>query len=323
MLYRLPAICIISVLFLVPGTVNANDEKETGRLEAGRSTCNHDAEENEEWLDITHRYINESMCIPAEWVDSFFSTERLDEEVRPGSYVRWINDFVQTEGGQYNYVTKIRANLRLPKATKKLKLIIEGEQEESVDDVISVNEDDVKTNVGLLYELLQSQRSNLNLKLNLSPKIALRYRYTYPFSEYFLSRFTQDYFKSDDDGGSESRLDLENRFNDRFLLRWSNIYQDTELIDGIQWTYSLVLYQRLSDVNALSYESSVSVLTEPEWFHSNERLAIRYRQSFYRKWLFYELVPEITWPKVLPTDQRQQVALFTFRLEIKFNSISD
>jgi len=313
-------IVAVSFLFLIPlDCLNAKTPDQ--QVPAEQGSCKQTTIDNGEWIDSAHQYINESICLPAEWVDSFFSTERLDEEVRAGSYVRWINDFVQTEGGDLEYVTKVRANVRLPKASNKLKLVFEGEQEDSIEEIASVSDEEVKTDVGLLYELFQSPRSNLNLKLNLSPRLTLRYRYAYAFSERFLTRFTQDFFKSDEEAGAKSRLDLENRFSDNLLLRWSNSSEESNLIDGIQWLSALVLYQRLSEVDALSYESSVSGVTEPETFHSNERIAIRYRRNFYRKWLFYELVPEITWPKLLITDQRQRVSLFTFRLEIKFNNM--
>ncbi|MDH5516895.1 MAG: hypothetical protein OEY36_03620 [Gammaproteobacteria bacterium] len=313
---------VLFLLLVLSQPIKAETPAQQTMPVAEKSACDEKVTDNEDWIDFTHRYLNESLCLPAEWVDSFFSTERLDEEVKPGSYVRWINDFVQTEGGEFNYVTIVRANLRLPKASHRLKLVIEGEQEDSLNDVISVNEDEVKTNVGLLYELFQSPRSNLGLKLNLSPELVLRYRYSYPFTNSVISRFTQDFFKSDDDAGSESRLDLEKRFNQALLLRWTNSYADTDLLDGIERISSLVLYQRLTESSALSYEAAVSTLSLPEYYHTNERLAIRYRRNFYRKWLFYELVPELSWPKLLPSDPRQQINIFTFRLEIKFNSIS-
>lgn len=282
------------------------------------STCDLKPSENDDWLDVTHQYINETLCEPAEWFDSFFSNDRSNEEVRPGSHVRWTNDYIQTEGGSFEYVTKVRASLRLPKASKSLKLVFEGEQEGSIEDIVPSNEEDVKTDVGLLFEFFESPRANLNIKLNLSPELSLRYRYRYPFSDTLSARFTQVFFKTDLDAGEQGRLDIEKRMSEDFLLRWTTVSENTDLIAGDQRTTALVLFQKLNKISALSYESSVTATTVPDNYNTNARLAVRYRRNFYRKWLFYELVPELTWPKALITDERQQVAAFTFRLEINF-----
>ena len=232
--------------------------------------------------------------------------------------MRWTNDFIQPDGGDFDYVTKVRASLRLPKASKKLKLLFEGEQEESIEDAVPANEEDVKTDIGILYELLRSPRANINLKLNLSPKLSLRYRYAYPFTDTFLTRFTQVLFRADGDYGSETRLELEKRMNENVLLRWTNIIEDIHSVSGATRTSALVLFQKLSDISALSYESSVIEQTIPETYNTNARIGIRYRRNFYRKWLFYELAPEVTWPREFITDERQQIAAFLFRLEINF-----
>ena len=305
-----------AVLFFQPLSVHAEESPEDAKKVF--SECKESTPESNDILDITHQYITDTFCGSAAWFDSFFVTDQHEKEIRPGSHLRWTNDFIQTEGGFYEYVTTLRASLRLPKASKKLKLIFEGAQEGSIEDVLPASEADAKTDIGLLYELFQSPRSNLNLKLNLSPKLSLRYRYAYPVSDSVVTRFTQDFFEADDDYGFESRLDLDTRLSDPLLLRWTNIVEDTHLIAGNKWTSALVLFQKLSSISALSYESSVTGLTIPETYNTNARIAVRYRRNFYRKWLFYELVPEVTWPKELITDERQQVAAFTFRLEVNF-----
>ena len=313
----LQSIIFLSAIFLLASSLNLSAEEMTSEP-LRKNECTITSPESDNWIDIAHQYVNESFCEPAVWFDSFFGSDRIDEEVRPGSHVRWTNDFIQTEGTGFEYVTKIRASLKLPKATDRLKLVFEGEQEGAIEDVIPSNEEEVKTDIGLLFALLQSQRTNLNLKVNLSLEIALRYRYVYPFTETFLTRFTQTFYQTDDDAGSQSRLDMEKRLNEELLLRWTNITEDSQLVAGAEQTSALVLFQKLSNISALSYESSVTARTIPETYNTNARLAVRYRRNFYRKWLFYELVPEITWPREFVIDERKQVGAFMFRLEINF-----
>ena len=312
------SIIFLIILFTLTFSVSIRAEDSSAVEAIKQSECMRSTAEGNDWLDITHQYINESFCEPVVWFDSFFGSDRIDEEVRPGSHVRWTNDFIQTEGTGFEYVTKVRASIKLPKASERLKLVFEGEQEGAIEDVIPATEEDVKTDVGLLYELFQSQRSNINIKINLSPEISLRYRYAYPFTETLLTRFTQTFYQTDEDIGNQSRLDLEKRMNENLLLRWTNITEDSQLIAGAERTSALVLFQKLSKISALSYESSVTSRTIPEAYNTNARLAIRYRRNFYKKWLFYELVPEVTWPREFIADERIQVGAFMFRLEINF-----
>ena len=95
----------------------------------------------------------------------------------------------------------------------------------------------------------------------------------------------------------------------------------SEIYQGRKWASSLVLYQHLSDKSAFSYESSTSSVSEPEKYTTNTRLGVRYRQNFYRKWLFYELVPAVNWPRPLVTDVRNEAWEFMFRLEINFTNL--
>lgn len=280
--------------------------------------CNDEHQETDNFIDLTHKILNETLCIPAAWFDGFFANDRIDEEIRPGSRVRWSNDFIQTKDGGFEYVTKVRASLYLPKAKNSLKLVFEGEQESSFEDVVPTTENDIKTNVAVLFEFLKTQRSNLSFKLRLSPKLSARYRYAYPFSDTFITRFTQSAYIADGDSGTQTRLDMEKRLNDDLLLRWTNTSAESELIDGSRRTTALVLFQKLSAKSALSYESSITARTVPETYNDNARIALRYRQNFYRKWLFYELVPEVTWPREFISDERKQVVAFTFRLEVNF-----
>ena len=84
---------------------------------------------------------------------------------------------------------------------------------------------------------------------------------------------------------------------------------------------SLVLFHRINEKSALSYESSINGITKPYALTTDYRLGIRYRRNIYRKWLFYEIAPQVTWPKLSSTDERHSVFAATFRLEVFFESI--
>ena len=274
--------------------------------------------EEDGWLDDAHTYLSIQFCEPSVWFDSFFSDERMDEEVRAGTRVRWKHDYVLTEGGTWEYTTEVRASFKLPKAKKSINLVFEGEEEEGLQDVVPQTEDEVKGDFGLLYEITESERANFSVRVKLSPSILFRYRYKYPFSKTFSTRFTQEWYRRDNADGKETRIDFEKIFTDEYLLRQSNTVMRSESFQGKHWLGTLVLYKKLTGKSAFSYESSVTGVTEPETFTTNTRLGVRYRKNFYRKWLFYEIAPAMNWKKPLITDERTPVWEVLFRLEVNF-----
>ncbi len=283
-----------------------------------KSICGELKGHSDAWYDRTHTYLSIQFCEPAAWFDGFFSDERSDEEYRPGTRVRWKNDFVYTENNDFDYKTKISASFRLPGAKDKINVVFEGEEEESIEDVLPENEEEIKSDFGLLYEIKKNLRANLSLRVKLSPSINLRYRYTVPLENEIITRFTQELYRRDNSYGATSRLDFEKRLNEDFVLRQSNMATIVDNRAGLNWATSLVLFHHLSDVSALSYESSVAGITTPEYYVTNTRLGVRYRRNFFRKWLFYEVAPAVTWPRSLPEIERDQVWEVLFRLEVNF-----
>lgn len=280
--------------------------------------CLIEQEDDANLIDDVHGYFNEQFCTPAVWFDNFFSTERSDEELRPGSSLRWQNDFTEDEFGVSTYTTRFRGSLKLPKASKKLRLVFEGDQEDSVEDIVPSNIEDSESQIGFLYEITQSPRANLSWKLSLSPSLTMRYRYSFPHSEQFTTRFTQQLFYKDSAFGASATVDFIYSFSEDLILRQANDLGRTEDDDASKWTTGLVLFQRLNEKSALSYESSYNGTTEPEVFATNARIGVRYRRQIYRKWLFFELAPEVTWPRELFTDKRKKTNALFFRLEVNF-----
>ena len=310
---------ILTLIFLLvswvyPKLVLADDLK----IKDNANVCEQLNREEDGWLDDVHTYLSIQFCEPSVWFDSFFSDERMDEEVRAGTRVRWQHDYVLTEGGNWEYVTEVRASVKLPKAKKSINLVFEGNEEEDLQDIVPQTEDEVKGDFGLLYEITESERANFSVRVKLSPSILFRYRYKYPFSKTFSTRYTQEWYRRDNADGTSSRIDFEKILTNDYLLRQSNTVTHSESFQGKQWLSRLVLYKQLTDNSAFSYESSVTGVTEPETFTTNTRLGVRYRKNFYRKWLFYEVAPAMNWNKPLITDERIPAWEVLFRLEINF-----
>lgn len=313
--FSLTAVLFFLLLFMSSRSHSNDNEKNI------EQACSRKTPIEDTYIDTTHSYLTSWFCEPANWFDNFFADERLYEEGHAGTKLRWRNDLVFTEYASPEYITTVSASLLLPKISKHLKLVFDSEEQGDLADVIPGDTDNTRGSLSFLYDFLDSQKANLSLRLRFTPSITLRYRYTHPINETLLTRFTQNIFREDGTFGTNSRLDIDKTIDNKNAVRWSNQLEIIEDTDGLEWLSALVVFHRINDSSALSYEASITGETRPFDLVTDYRLGIRYRRNFHRSWLFYELVPDITWPREFIADDRRPVFAFITRLEVYFESI--
>ena len=306
------------IIFLLSHSTAAYAD--TATLAVGH-TCLRQISDQDTYLDTTHSYISTWFCEPARWFDGFFSDKSLYEEGRAGAKVRWRNDVVLSEHVSPDFISTISARLQLPNTSKRLKLVFESDNLDSISEPVAEGTDINQGTLGFLYDFIDSQKANLSLRLSFSPSITLRYRYTHSISAALITRFTQSLYRKEGLFGTTSRFDIDKAIDVKNTLRWSNQLEIVDHLDGLEWVTALVLFHRINEKSALSYESSITGITEPYALTTDYRLAIRYRRNIHREWLFYEITPQVTWPKLNNTDERHSIFSVTFRLEVFFESI--
>lgn len=270
-------------------------------------------------IDKTYHYINNTFCQPALWFDDFFVDDRITEDVYAGTMVRWYNDFSASKSEGFHYKTKLTARIHLPKITKKIKLVFEPDVEDSLINLFPDEATEPENSLGLQYDWVTKERQSLSLKISLKPSIELRYRYIYPLHETLLTRFTQKLYQRKKTTGSATLLDFDSSINSFLLLRWANFVK-IETDDRVELGSGLTLYQFISARQALNYKMSLTAQEKPHHYISNYHASITYRQNILRKWFYYEIRPQLNWPKAL-TEDRNTDAKVTLRLEVLFDNI--
>ncbi len=278
------------------------------------------------WYDETQIYINSRFCEPALWFDNFFANDRIYNEGVAGTYVRWRNEFTYDEEEGYKYDMGINASVELPGFSDQLRLTFENDEDEDIRDVAPGAGEDSANSLGLQLDLRENARSKFNVRVSFSPKILFRYRYTYPVYDSLILRFTQEVQRKKQVNSARTLIDVEHAFKPQFLFRSSTEGKVSEEFEGVDWLQAFVLYQRINKKTSLSYESSVDGISEPQTLATNYRLGIRFRKNFHRRWLFYEVSPEMTWPITLDEErfnvvkERRSKWLLFFRLEVHFGN---
>ena len=279
------------------------------------------------WYDETQVYVNSRFCEPALWFDNFFGSDRVFAEGAAGTYIRWRNDFIYDEEEGFDFSTDLSFSIELPGVEDRLRLTFESGEDEALRD-IAPGQEAASSTLGLQLDVKQNERSKFNISISLSPRIRLRYRYTYPVYESITLRLTQEVQRQKAINSARTLIDVEKLFKNRLFFRSSSEGKLSEEFDGVDWLQAFVLYQRINKKTSLSYETSANGITEPMAIATNYRLGIRFRKNFHRKWLFYEIAPELTWPVSLD-EERQEITkdrrskwLIFFRLEVHFGNAS-
>ena len=278
------------------------------------------------WYDDSQIYINSRFCEPALWFDNFFANDRIFDEGVAGTYIRWRNEFIYDEEDDFSFVTAIAASVELPGFKNKLRLTYSGEEDEDLRDIAPGSGEEASNSLGLQLDMVENVRTKFSVKVSASPKILLRYRYTYPVLDNVTLRLTQEAERLKNTNTARTLFNIEHAIRQDFLFRSSTEAKFSEDFEGAEWLQAFVLYQRINKKTSLSYESSVNGITQPMSLATNYRLGLRFRKNFHRRWLFYEVAPEISWPVTLD-EQRQFIEkerrskwLLFFRLEVHFGN---
>jgi hypothetical protein len=281
-----------------------------------------------QWYDSSQIYINSKFCEPVLWFDNFFGNDRLFEEGVAGTYIRWRNDFTHDEEANFNYKMGLNVSVELPGFDDKLRLTFEGNQDEDLRDIAPGTPGGTsQTNiVGLQVDVAENERSKFSANVSLSPRLLLRYRYTYPINKNVTMRFTQEFERKKAINKGRTRVDYEHTLKENLLFRSSSEGKVAENFEGVDWLQAFVLYQRLNKRASLAYETSANGITQPRSLTTNYRVGVRYRKNFHREWLFYEIAPEVAWPITLADNKseieitRRSKYLIFFRLEVHFGN---
>ncbi|WP_211237690.1 hypothetical protein [Shewanella waksmanii] len=318
------ALLTVCLSLATEATAGEKDQQKPDEAEVGETATQAldpcDAGINpDEMIDIAYQYLNTKFCQPALWFDSFFLDDRVEEDSRAGTQVRWGNDFSYCGVDGFKYRAQLNARFHLPGASKKLKLIIDSQGDDDPFAFLRSPDDDGERDIGLRYDWYSSERVSFNIKANLQPKIEARWGYTYPLSEATTTRLTQKLYQKKKVTGESTEFDIEHVFNDYYLLRWSSVAQYETRDNGWEFGSSLRLYHYISPVRALNYIASIYGVDTPYHYVENARIAVTYRQQFLREWLFFEITPEYNWHKEVDEDRVEQVIL-TLRLEVLFKN---
>jgi hypothetical protein len=149
-----------------------------------------------------------------------------------------------------------------------------------------------------------------------------RFQHTHHISDITLARVAETLFVNSVAGiGETTEFSLERMLDPKNILRWASSGTITHRSTGLEWGTELSLVRELTSKNAITATAGAYGNSNLDDVINNYRLSVRYRRNFLRSWLFYELTPEVSWPRQADGNFLTNYAL-TLVLEVVFQGSS-
>jgi hypothetical protein len=306
------ALCLAPAAHGSQGPGRAEDESGIGlEVNTGESDpCELPRDRATLGLDTTRRFMFDTVCTAARWLDGFFGDIRY-EEAAPGVRGRLSLGFERREGEGMQFRPRFRVRVPLPNLNERLSIYLEREDEtrsiegrnveggQAIETVSSTRTATDSTQVGFAR-----RRGDMDFRLGLrAPQGKLdyyaraRYRNTFWQTDETQWRFSQTFYWRYSDGwGETSELDYERKLSQRYFMRWYNAATWSQTTEGVSWNAGVPLYRSSGDT-VIVLEPNMNGQTGLPFAVSSYGLRGAYRKTLGRRWLFGEVYVGQDWVK--------------------------
>lgn len=264
-------------------------------------------EEDTHIMDRVHRALSGGVSRTAGAVDGFFDDERYAaEENRTRLKLRF--DVFFERGESVDLKPRVNISLAIPKAKKRLKLLVRGNPQDEDEDeeggaAPAVDEDE-DVELALAYTPEQTISTNFSMRTGIKLKssavawwLGPRWR-GYAKGEIWGTRFTEFFrWRTDDGFESITTLDFERDVAENFFYRTTLKGKWNEDKEDYRYEITPQLFQRLDPKRVLKYEYSTKFKSTTDGQFDNILFRVKYRQRIWRKWLFIEISPQVSLPE--------------------------
>jgi len=249
----------------------------------------------------------------ATWVDGLFG--KIDPAaydnhsyITLGTYYDW-NELDVSEFN-FNFKTKVH----LPILKEKFKLAISSTKESlfkkevsgTDDDFNEINNSSVNDNTfaaAVGWTLKHTKKFFLDLNVGLKvdfpmePYAKTKFIRHFDLSQHWSFNFEQNLFSViNDETGSTTAFALSKQLSENRVFSTRTYGFISDKVD-FEWNHAYSYFQNLGSNRAISFSADISGITEPKFRHESYRVGARYRQKFYRPWLYIYFAPAVVFPR--------------------------
>jgi hypothetical protein len=247
-------------------------------------------------LDSTKSTLTNSINTLANRIDSFFATERADDELGR-SRIRISQTYNLREREMPVTQTRYRFNLKLPNLEAQFKLDPKSKDKNRLKGEKNKNEL-IKINNNPTGWILNA---DAGVSIAIPPRLNLRTRLR---NNFYLGpiahRFAESLSYTTDEIGLEEETNLQSdlRLSDILLFRFNNIKTWNLQNEIFTTSHGPSLIQSLGNKEAMSYNFSINnEVIEKVFFTSSYTFSVNYRKNVYNEWIYFDFIPGIDFPK--------------------------
>ncbi len=285
-----------------------------------------------------HAFIEQRIFAPVLRLDRFFSDERDLEAERSRSFLRWRSEVnADATRGMPVFTTGLHASLRFPglnKRLERLRLVIVGQTRNTIaalfppepgaDTAREPEETTGTADAELRVRLWETLASHGDLGAGFLFRLPpgafgrMRLRFVLPVKKIVLTRYVATgFWRTDTHFGTSAAVEAERPLGHMVLARLGGNATLTQRSKGVEWISEMAFLASPDGRSAIQTGATVNGATKATLPLDRLRVYVRLRRDFYRRWLFFELEPNVYW-RLLAGTGREPVWGVTLRLEVQF-----
>ena len=279
-------------------------------------------------IDDTHKTVSDTILLFTNRVDSFFGTQRGDEEAN-GSKLRVYVDHNFREYDNDQSRVDLRFTLKLPQLEKLFKFKFEKKDPQHSPSVkkeesqtIPLDKEEEKSLLDIPRNLFRKWNYGISTGVKVAippnPYIRSRLRRTFAFSKFEFNPTQELNWFLEEGLGYNMSNDLDYQVSDWGLLRITNSLNWTDQQDEVFTTHGPNFFLGLSDKSAIQFYLLAFARNKPKYYVHQYSFGASYRKKIYSNWVYLSINPSITWPE---TRQWARVLALNLRLEAVFGSL--
>ena len=279
-------------------------------------------------IDARRDYVSEKVVNYSKRIDHFFGDERYFQENNESVIQFDLTETMET-GGNHSFLLAGKAKLDLPAAQRRFQLVLESDPEQKTtgevtkDQPVVVKKDTVPSRyaASLRFEKKEeslwhlSSDAGINLQIPLDPFVRVRGSYAIPFDKWRMKLTETVFWFNTIGAGETTQIDMERVLSAPVLFRSTSTATCLKSTQSCDLRQDLTVFHTLNERTALLYQASVLGVNKPKLEETAYVLLMRYRYRLHKDWIFFEVIPQLNFPK---TDSFKLNPMLLLRLELLF-----
>ena len=265
-------------------------------------------------------------------IDRFFGDDRNYQESNKSVFQLDLTR-VTGYGGNRKIVLSGRAKLHLPMTEQRLHVLVESDPEKNASGETAQGQSVINNQViapgsvavAARYEKAEENRWFYSTDAGIqirgiatspNPFTRARVSYSVPFEQWRMKTAETVFWFNSIGLGETTQFDLEHFLSEPVLFRASSNATWLHDKQNFDLRQDLSIYHTLNERNALLYQASAIGVSRPQVHVTAYVILLLYRCRLHRDWMFFELSPQLHFPKEMNFRYSPQLNL---RLEVLFD----